>query len=125
MSIFEIVLKEIHEGMILHTSVERVQFEIKSVDSDKLVFSVGAKGTLIPIPMAIWNDIPNFLGRDWVRIGMKYGVAPKGSLQDFIDHHPSRGTQHSSDANYVASVLDYLKIVEVDPNRPSKVRLRA
>lgn len=124
MSIFEKIECEIHAGMILFTPVKRKTFRIKSVESDKLVFSVGDK-TLIPIPKTIWNDIPNFLGGNgWVRIGAKYDVASKRTLQEYIDLHPSRGTQHSSDANYVASVLEYLKIVDVKHSQPSEVRLK-
>jgi hypothetical protein len=125
LSIFNKILTEMHEGMILHTPVKRKLFEIKSIEADVLVFYVGAK-TLIPIPRAIWDDIPKFLGgQGWVRIGAKYDVASKGTLQEFIDNHPSRGTQHSSDANYVASVLEYLKIAEVDHRTPSEIRLIA
>jgi hypothetical protein len=124
MSVFERITRDIHSGMILSTPVKRKPFKIKSVESDKLVFFVGAK-TLIPIPKAIWNDIPNFLrGQGWVRIGAKYDVAPRRTLQEYIDLHPSRGTQHSSDANYVASVLEYLKIVDVRHSQPSEVRLK-
>ena len=110
--------------MVLFTPVNKRSFRIESVGPDKLVFSVGAK-TLIPIPKAIWNDIPHFLrGQGWVRIGSRYDVAPKRTLQEYIDRHPSRGTQHSSDANYVASVLEFLKIVDVKHSKPSEVKLR-
>jgi hypothetical protein len=123
MSVFERVLKEIPDGMILYTPVQRKSFKIEK-KTDKLIFSVGAK-TSIPIPKAIWNDIPKFLrGQDWVNIGARYDVAQEMTLQEYIDQHPSRGTQHSSDANYVASVLEYLKIVDVKHNRPSQVKLK-
>lgn len=124
MSVFERILQEIPNGKILYTPVERISFKIESVKSDKLVFFVGNK-TRIPILKPIWNDIPNFLrDQGWVRIGAKYGTAPRRSLQEFIDKHPSRGQQHSSDANYVASVLEHLKIAEVKHYRPSKVKLK-
>jgi len=91
-----------------------------------MVFSVGVKSTLIPIPRAILDDIPNFLRTgDWVMIGSRHDVAPKYSLQDFIDHHPSRNTQHSSDSNYVASLSEHLKIADVTHKRTSKIRLRS
>ena len=56
-------------------------------------------------------------GKDWVKIGMGYKIADEGTLQYFIDHHRSRGKQHSSDANYVAVVLKHLKIVEIAINK--------
>ena len=124
MSVFERISKEIHEGLILYTPVKRKPFRIKSVKSDKVVFFVGEK-SLIPIPRAIWNDIPTFLrGQDWVGIGARYDVAQKKTLQEFIDQHTSRGTQHSSDANYVASVLEYLKIVDVKHSKTSRIKLK-
>jgi hypothetical protein len=124
MSVFERILKEIPKGMIFRTPVKKKQFEIRSVEPEKLVFFVGTK-TLIPMPKDIWNDIPNFLrGKEWVRIGAKYDVAPEKSLQEYIDQHPSRGTQHSSDANYVTSVLEYLKIVYVKHRPTSEVKLK-
>jgi hypothetical protein len=122
MSIFERITREIHNGMILFTPVYKKPFKIE-VDPDKSVFFVGDK-TSIPIPKAIWNDIPDFLRDRWVIIGAKFGVPLKGSLQDYIDNHPSRGTQHSADANYVASVLDHLKIVDVKRSKPSAVKLK-
>lgn len=124
MSVFERITREMHAGMILYTPVKRKPFKIESVKPDKLVFFVGTK-TLIPIPIAIWNDIPNFLiGKGWVRIGARYDTAQKRTLQEYIDQHPSRGTQHSSDANYVASVLEYLKIVDVKHSQNSEIKLK-
>jgi hypothetical protein len=124
MLVFERVAREIHAGMPFRTPVRNVPFTINSVDTERVVFSVGAK-TLIPIPKAIWNDIPEFLrGQGWVRIGARRNVALKATLQYFIDHHPSRGPQHSADANYVVSVLKHLNIVEVKHSRPSEVRLK-
>lgn len=123
MSVFEKILTEIPDGLILYTPVQRKSFKIEK-KPDKLIFSVGAK-TLIPIPKSIWNDIPKFLkSQDWVNIGASYDIAQEMTLQEYIDHHPSRGTQHSSDANYVASVLEYLKIVYVKHDRPSQVKLK-
>ncbi len=124
MEIFDRILNDIHSGMVFFTPVRKVQFSIDAIDKDRLVFFVGAK-SLIPIPRTIWDEIPDFLrDKGWVRIGAKYDTASERTLQEYIDKHPSRGTQHSSDANYVASVLEYLKIVDVIHSRPSKVKLK-
>jgi hypothetical protein len=124
MSVFERITREIHAGMTFHTPVQNVSFTVYSIDAESVVFLAGAK-TLIPIPKSIWNDIPDFLrNQGSVRIGARRNVALRRTLQDYIDHHPSRGTQHSADANYVASVLEFLKIVDVKHGRPSEVRLR-
>lgn len=124
MEIFDRILNDIHSGMVFFTPVRKVQFSIDAIDKDRLVFFVGAK-SLIPIPRTIWDEIPDFLrDKGWVRIGAKYDTGSERTLQEYIDKHPSRGTQHSSDANYVASVLEYLKIVDVIHSRPSKVKLK-
>ena len=124
MSVFEKVTGAIRSGMKFRTPVQNAAFTIDSVNAERVVFFVGDK-TLIPIPKAIWDDIPDFLrGKGWVRIGVRHDVAEKNTLQYFIDHHPSRGTQHSADANYVASVLESLRIVDVKHRKPSEIILK-
>jgi len=126
MSVFERITTDLRSGMVLTTPVERVQFTINSIDAEKgmVVFSVGAK-TPVGIPRKCWNGIPDFLrGKGWVLIGSRYDTAPIGTLQEYLDQWWSEGKTHTSDAGYVASVLEYLKIVEVDHCRPSKVKLK-
>lgn len=124
MTVFDRIMKEIRSGTVLYTPVQNRQFTIKSVDAEKLVFFVGAK-TKIEVPKACWNGIPDFLkGRDWVRIGAKHECTRKvliGSLERYLDECPNKTS--ASAGSYVASVLKHLKIVEVDHQRPSKVRL--
>jgi len=125
MSVFERITKEIHSGMILFTPVMRSRFTVDSVKADRLVFSVGSSRR-IPVPKACWDEIPNFLrGKDWVKIGQKHDVAERGTFEEYLDTHqnPLQHT-HPSWGSYVVPVLEHLKIVEVDHNRPSKVRLR-
>ncbi len=117
MSVFERITREMHDGIVLYTPVRPKPFTIK-IEADKVVFSSESIKKPIPMPKAIWNEIPKFLrGKDWVKIGMGYKIADEGTLQYFIDHHRSRGKQHSSDANYVAVVLKHLKIVEIAINK--------
>ena len=130
-SVFERITEEMHDNVELYTPVRPKPFKIY-IEADKVVFSSESIKKPIPMPKAIWNDIPNFLrGKGRVKIGMGYKTAEEGTLQYFIDHHRSRGKQHSSDANYVAVVLKRLKIVEIAINKietienrkSSKVRL--
>lgn len=124
MSVFDRIIRDLNAETVLYTPVKRKPFKIQAIRPNELVFFVGTK-TSIPIPRAIWDDIPNFLrGKDWVRIGPRYDKAETGTLQEFIDRHPSRGTQHSSDANYVASVLEHLRIVDVKLSQTSRIKLR-
>jgi hypothetical protein len=124
MSVFERVTREILPGMTLHTPVRDAPFTIDSIDTKYVVFFVGAK-TRIRIPRACWDGIPIFLrGKGWVKIGAKHDVAPSGTFEEYLDQYWSEGKSHASGASYVVPVLEHLRIVEVDHNIPSKVRLK-
>ena len=125
MSIFEKITREICPGMVMYTPVRRAQFTVDSIDLENgmVVFSVGAK-TRIKIPRACWDGIPNFLrGKNWIKIGSRHDTAPRGTFEEYLDQWWSEGKSHASGASYVVPVLEYLGIVEVDHNMPSKVRL--
>src|SRR3990170_1004458 len=121
MSLFDTVREEIPPDTVLCTPVERCQFRI-NYEGDKIVFFKDAKRKpFSKTPKICWDGIPEFLrGKGWVRIGPKFGVAPKNSLQEYIDEFWSQGKTRSSEANHVASVLEHIGFVEIDRNRPSK-----
>jgi hypothetical protein len=127
MSVFERIVKEIPNESVLYTPVRHSRFIVKCVDpiKEKVVFFVGAK-TKIEVPKACWNGIPDFLrGRDWVKIGAKHESTVNvliGSLERYLDKCPNKTS--ASAGSYVASVLEHLGIVEVDEDRPSRVRLK-
>jgi len=124
MSLFDRVRREIPSGTVFHTPVKRCQFRI-DYENDKVVFFKDAKEKpFSKTPKICWDGIPEFLkNKGWVKIGAKFGTAPRGSLQENLDKFWSQGKTHSSEANNIASILGHLGIVEVDPNRPSKIRL--
>ena len=125
MSIFESITKEIHEGKILHAPVMNNPFEVKSVDDKEVVFFV--RKTNIEVSKECWNGLPDFLmNKGWVLIGANHIASAKldeGTLEKYLRYCTKAKSKHSQ-ASYVASLLEYLKIVEVDHNRPSKVRWR-
>ena len=119
---FERIAGEIRSGTVLSTPVRKAQFAV-FVEADRVVFHVGNK-TKINIPRVCWDGVPGFLrDKGWILIGPRFDVAPRGTLQEYLDRFWSQGKSHSSDANYVASVLEHLGIVEVKSGRPSKIRL--
>lgn len=82
--------------------------------------------TEIKVSKTCWNGIPDFLkGKEWVKIGAKHEVS--ASVDDFtLEKYLRKCTSSKSKQSqgiYVASLLEYLKVVEVDHSRPSKVRL--
>ena len=147
MPVFERIMKEIPLGMKMHTPVKKKPFRINFIDVEKkmVYFSAGEElerihvgvKTRIRIPDRCFDGIHEFLkgegiGEGWFLIGPRYDVAPRGTLQEHLDFVGwGRGSvgsdqkkSRTSDANYVAVVLEHLKIVEVDPRIPSKVRLK-
>lgn len=143
MSIFERITKEIPLGKEMRTNVKKTPFRINLVDIERKVvyFAAGKELQRIPVglktpiyvPKRCFDGIPKFLkSKGWVRIGTRRDVAPQGTLQEYLDFvgwgQGSVGSDckksNTTEANYVASVLDRLKIVEVNPNKPSKLRLR-
>ena len=126
MSVFDQIRENIPVGTGFHTPVGNKLFTIASYEPNRLIFSVGANNTLIPVPRACWDNIPGFLrGRNWVKIGAKHDVADSGTFSQFLDtiQNPNQH-RHPNWASYIVPVLEHLRIVEVDHSRPSRIRLR-
>jgi hypothetical protein len=128
MSVFERIVKEIPEELVLHTPVQRKPFKVKSVEPERerLVFFVGK--TNIEVSKTCWNGIPDFLrGKGWVEIRAKHEGLEKldeGTLERYLREHSIHDKSRESQGCYVASLLEHLNIVEVDHRRPSKLRLK-
>jgi hypothetical protein len=110
---------EIKPGATMHTPSGRAEFEIESVDDSGVTFLVGLGRWKTKIPAKCWEGIPAYLrGRGWVRIGASHDTADTSTLEAYLD--PVVKTSSSS---YVVPVLEKIGIVEVDRNRPAKIRL--
>lgn len=86
---------------------------------------MGIKHEEIPVPKACWDGIHNFLkGKDWVKIGQKHEVAEEGTFTEYLDsiQMPNQH-RHPDWGSYVPPVLEYVGLAEIDPKRPSKIRL--
>ena len=128
MSVFNRILKEIPNETELYTPVQKKPFKVL-VDAEKEIVHLLARKTIIFIPREDWNGIPDYLngegiGDGWFPIGTKHGKAKEGTLQWHSDQFFSLDKTHSADACYLASVLKHLDIVEINPNKPSRVRLK-
>ena len=111
--------------MVLYTPVQHNSFKVKSVDDKEVVFFV--RKTNIEVSKQCWNGIPNFLkNKGWVLIGANHIASTKldeGTLEKYLRYYTTSKSKHSQ-ASYVAPLLEYLKIVDVDHNRPSKIKLK-
>lgn len=118
MSVMSQLMAKIIPGQVLYTPVRKSPFKIYSISLSGITLRLGKKWNT-PIPAACWDGIPNYLrGKDYVEIGAIHGISKIGTLENYIDRFIPR-----SAGNYVASVLEYAGIVEIDRKLPSKVRL--
>jgi hypothetical protein len=124
MSLFDRVRKEIPAGTVFLTPVKRCRNRIDYENDNVVFFKDTNKKPFSKTPRVCWDGIPEFLkNKGWVKIGANYGTAQQGSLQEYIDRFHSQGKTHSSEANDIASILERLGIIEIDRNRPAKIRL--
>jgi len=118
MKVMDVLRAKLVSGTKLKTPVMGKEFRVGNVSATSVKLILG-EGWETPIPAGCWNGIPAFLkGREWVEIGAVHGPSKPSTLESYIDRSVSR-----SAGNYVASVLEYVGIVEIDRRRPSKVRL--
>jgi hypothetical protein len=99
------------------------EFIVESVTPNEMVFRVGERKARVGIHMNAVDDLVKefkFLppGR-WMRIGATTGEPKPGSLAAIVRPH----TSGSSSASQFAAVLAYVKVAEVNPSRPARIRL--
>lgn len=132
MSVYEKIMMEISERMILNTTVYNVPFRIGCVDSEKVVLFVGKEmKSKMVIPKAWWDGIPDFLrGKGWVKIGAKHESTTKDQEESLEKYLDSCSNENGSYSSYVVPILQRLRIVDVDVGkrgrngRPAQIKLR-
>lgn len=128
MSVFDRILKEVPEGLVLYTPVKRKRFVVKSIESkrERMVFLAGT--TPIEVSKKCWNGVPDFLrGKGWVEIRPEHVVLDKlreGSFEKYLRENSLDDTTRESQGSYAVPLLKYLDIVEVNPSPPSRIRLK-
>lgn len=87
---------------------------------DALVLLLGKQEAWTPISWRGVEEIPDLLrGRSWVFIGGSYSMdAVVGTLDAHLKKFLARAT-----AGWVAVVLEKAGVVEIDRDRPARVRL--
>jgi hypothetical protein len=85
------------------------------------VLLLGEKEAWTPLSWLALEGVADFLrGRSWTKIGSTYSVdAQDDTLDAFLKQHLKQAT-----AGWVAVLLERAGVVELDRNRPAKVRLR-
>jgi hypothetical protein len=86
-----------------------------------LVLLLGAKQTRTPFDWACLEGISDFLrGRGWIRVGANRDVRGDATA---LDGYLKRCIKRQT-ADYMAVVLERAGLVELDRERPARVRLR-
>lgn len=96
-------------------------FQVANIDSDGIILLFGKKRTPTRITWKCLEGIPAFLrGKGWVVIGtIFYTWSNPATLDGYLKEWINRGT-----AGWVAAVLEKAGVVEIDRNRPMRVRLK-
>lgn len=116
------IRKSVLPGMILRTVPARSPFEVQNLSEGALVLLFGKKRTRTTIPWTCLESVMRLLVRgDWIEIRSVHDVeGVRGSLDG---HIKSNGGPARTTGGYVAAVLEAANVVDVDLNRPAKVRL--
>ena len=116
------IRKSVAPGMILRTVPARAQFEVQKLSEGSLVLLFGKKRTRTAIPWSCLESVMRLLVKgDWIEIRSVHDVeGVPGSLDG---HIKSNGGPARTTGGYVAAVLEAAKVVDVDLNRPARIRL--
>jgi hypothetical protein len=102
------------------TPSQGAPFRVQSVEARGVVLLFGKKETATPISWSVLEGVADFLsGRGWVLIGSVFDThVDERTLDGYLKRHIKRAT-----AGWVASLLERASVVQIDRDRPSKVRL--
>ena len=97
------------------------RFEVDSLAPDAVELLFGGSKTRTVIRWTCLEGIPAFLHeKGWVEIGATHSVTVKpGTLEAYL-----RTCLRRSTGGYVAALLAEADIIDVDPRKPAKIRLK-
>lgn len=125
MSVFDKILTEAPEGLILYTPVRYKPFKLLKKQPEQIIFMV--KKTKIKVTKESLNGVPNFLkNKGWVKIGARHYALKKirkGTLERYLREN-SATNKRSSQGSYVAPLLEHLNIIQVIHKKPSAIKLK-
>ncbi|MFW9830429.1 MAG: hypothetical protein ACFFD8_01435 [Candidatus Thorarchaeota archaeon] len=99
------------------------EFTIGSITPVEMVFRVGEKKLRVALHMDAVDDLVKefrFLPPGgWLKIGSTSGQPMQGTLGAVVRPHTIGG----SSASQFAAVLEFVKVAEIRPKRPARIRL--
>jgi hypothetical protein len=116
----EAIRAHVRPGDSLPTPTGRAAFIVRDLDTGGMVLLLGAKQTRNLLSWRCLEGIPGDLrGRGWVPVGASRDINGKpGTLDSYLKKWIKVQV-----ANYVAVVLEQAHVVELDRDRPARVRL--
>ncbi|MFX1565959.1 MAG: hypothetical protein ACFFCH_08215 [Promethearchaeota archaeon] len=121
-TIRQAIRTKLAEGKALNT-VGGGKFVVESVSPLEMVFRVGEKKSRVALHMTAVDDLVKefkFLPPNgWMKIGATTGQAKQGTLAAVVRPH----TTGASSASQFAAVLVFIKVAEINPSRPARIRL--
>jgi hypothetical protein len=121
-SVEEAIRQAVSAGDRLPTVTGRGTFVVHDLRPDGVVLLFGEKEAWTPLSWQALEGVADFLrGRGWTKIGSSYSVeAEEGTLDAYLKQHLKRAT-----GGWVAVLLERAGVVELDRDRPAKVRLKS
>ena len=110
---------KLHNGQRLGTPSQGAPFVIERIDNRGVVLLMGQKETQTPFNWKVLEGALDFLKqKGWVPIGSVYeNAAASGTFDEYLKGHIQRAT-----AGWVSSLFEAAGLVQIDRNRPSRVR---
>lgn len=108
------------QGEELRTPSQGAPFVVRSIDGRGVVLLLGKQQTPTPITWSVLEGTVGFLeGRSWVTIGSVFDTrGDDRTLDGYLKRSIRRAT-----AGWVAALLERASVVEIDRDRPARVRL--
>ncbi len=121
-TIRQAIRSKLKNGTSLKTA-SGAKFIVESVSPTEMVFRVGEKKTRVAVHVNAIDDLVKefrFIpSGGWLKIGATTAEPKPGTLGAIVRPH----THGASSASQFAAVLAHVKVAEINPNRPARIRL--
>jgi hypothetical protein len=118
-SVEDAIRSSIQPGEVLPTPTGTATFVVDQLDTDGLSLLFGPKKTRTTVSWRCLEGIPAYLrGRGWVAVGANRDLDNDRGLDGYLKRWIKRQT-----ANYVAVVLERAGVLDLDRQRPARIRL--
>lgn len=118
-SVQEAIQSSVRPGDVLLTPTGAATFVVDRLDGEGMSLLFGPKMTRTLLTWRCLEGVPEYLrGRGWVLVAANRDVNSATGLDGYFKRWIKRQV-----ANYVAVVLEQAVVVELDRERPARVRL--